>query len=73
MARESKEMQSVTIRIPKELYSDYKKVLMEQGKIVTYDVRRYMNDVVENHEKGENEYKKERPRLKVRSIHVLFL
>ena len=53
MARESKEMQSVTIRIPKELYSDYKKVLMEQGKIVTYDVRRYMNDVVENHEKGE--------------------
>ena len=73
MARESKEMQSVTIRIPKELYSDYKKVLMEQGKIVTYDVRRYMNDVVENHEKGENEYKKkERPRLKVRSIHVLF-
>ena len=73
MARESKEMQSVTIRIPKELYSDYKKVLMEQGKIVTYDVRRYMNDVVENHEKGKNEYKKERPRLKVRSIHVLFL
>ena len=53
MARESKEMQSVTIRITKELYSDYKKVLMEQGKIVTYDVRRYMNDVVENHEKGE--------------------
>ena len=37
----------------KDLYSDYKKVLMEQGKIVTYDVRRYMNDVVENHEKGE--------------------
>ena len=51
-------MQSVTIRIPKELYSDYKKVLMEQGKIVTYDVRRYMNDVVENHEKGKMSTKK---------------
>ena len=46
---------------------------MEQGKIVTYDVRRYMNDVVENHEKGKKVQKKRRPRLKVRSIHVLFL
>lgn len=53
MARESEEMQSVTIRIPKDLYAEYKVVLMEQGKIVTYDVRKYMNDVVENHKKGQ--------------------
>ena len=49
---EKEEMQSVTIRIPKELYFEYKQALLEQGKIVTYDVRRYMNDVVENHKKG---------------------
>lgn len=53
MARESKEMQSVTIRVPKELYAEYKVALMEQGKIVTYDIRKYMNDVVENHKKGQ--------------------
>ena len=48
MAREKEEMQSVTIRIPKDLYADYKKTLLAQGKIVTYDVRKYMNEVVEN-------------------------
>lgn len=53
MAGQSGEMQSVTIRIPKELYAEYKKALLEQGKIVTYDLRRYMNDVVENHKKGQ--------------------
>ncbi|WP_211270316.1 hypothetical protein [Caryophanon tenue] len=53
MVEEKEDMQSVTIRIPKKLYSDYKKTLLEQGKIVTYDVRRYMNDVVENHKKGQ--------------------
>ena len=47
MAREKEEMQSVTIRIPKDLYADYKKTLLAQGKIVTYDVRKYMNEVVE--------------------------
>lgn len=53
MVKESEGMQSVTIRIPKSLYAEYKKALLEQGKIVTYDVRRYMNDVVENHKKGQ--------------------
>ncbi|EGP4935281.1 hypothetical protein KWD34_15060 [Listeria monocytogenes] len=53
MAREKEEMQSVTIRIPKDLYADYKKTLLAQGKIVTYDVRKYMNEVVENHKKGQ--------------------
>lgn len=47
MAKENKEeMQTVTMRIPKELYLEYKQVLLEQGKIVTYDVRRHMNEVV---------------------------
>jgi len=53
MAREKEEMQSVTIRIPKELYAEYKKVLLEQGKIVTYDVRNYMTDVVGKYKKGQ--------------------
>ena len=49
-----KEMQSVTIRIPKNLYAEYKKALLAQGKIVTYDVRNYMSDVVEKQKKGQN-------------------
>jgi hypothetical protein len=55
MARENEkeEMKSVTMRIPKKLYSEYKQALLEQGKIVTYDVRRYMNEVVENHREGQ--------------------
>jgi len=51
--KEKKEMQSVTIRVPKELYAEYKETLLEQGKIVTYDVRKHMNEVVENHKKGQ--------------------
>lgn len=54
MATETK-MQSVTIRIPKELYAEYKEVLMEEGKIVTYDLRRHMKDTVENHKKGKGQ------------------
>lgn len=53
MAEEKTKMQSVTIRIPKELYSEYKQALLGQGKIVTYDLRRYMNDVVEESKKGQ--------------------
>lgn len=53
MAEKKEEMQSVTIRIPKELYADYKKALLVEGKIVTYDLRRYMNEVVENNKKGQ--------------------
>lgn len=52
-AENKEEMQSVTIRIPKELYLKYKQVLLEQGKIVTYDVRKHMSEVVENHQKGQ--------------------
>lgn len=53
MAAEKKEMQSVTIRIPKDLYAKYKKALLAQGKIVTYDVRNYMAEVVKNQAKGQ--------------------
>ncbi|WP_413527693.1 hypothetical protein, partial [Marinilactibacillus psychrotolerans] len=42
MSRENEKMQSVTIRIPKELYAEYKEILLKEGKIVTYDVRKYM-------------------------------
>ncbi|NLC30638.1 MAG: transcriptional regulator [Candidatus Moranbacteria bacterium] len=53
MSREKEEMQSVTIRIPKYLYVEYKQALLEQGRIVTYDVRKHMNEVVENHKEGQ--------------------
>jgi len=56
MARESSktEYQVVTMRIPKKMYADYKKVLKTQGKIVTYDIRNYMSKVVEESDmKGE--------------------
>lgn len=53
MPKEKEEMQSVTIRIPKDLYSDYKQALLEEGKIVTYDVRKHMNEVVKNHKEGQ--------------------
>lgn len=55
MAREKSDMKfkSVTMRIPEELYADYKKVLQKKGAIVTYDIRNYMNSVVENDKKGQ--------------------
>ncbi|MBF7122822.1 MULTISPECIES: transcriptional regulator [Lactobacillaceae] len=52
MTTEHTDMQSVTIRIPKDLYANYKKALLDQGKIVTYDVRNYMADVVKKQAKG---------------------
>lgn len=55
MTAEKKEMQSVTIRIPKTLYAEYKKTLLTQGKIVTYDVRNYMAEVVEKQTKGQKQ------------------
>ena len=53
MTTEKKEMQSVTILIPKELYAEYKKALLTQGKIVTNDVRNYMAEVVKEQTKGQ--------------------
>ena len=55
MAREKSDIRfkSVTMRIPEELYTEYKKVLQKKGAIVTYDIRNYMNNVVEDDKKGE--------------------
>ena len=59
MAREKSDVifQAVTMRIPKDLYENYKKVLRAEGKIVTYDVRAYMTKVVENAKREERETK----------------
>lgn len=55
MAREKSDMKFkiVTMRIPEELYSEYKNVLQKKGAIVTYDIRNYMNRVVEDDKKGQ--------------------
>ena len=55
MAREKStiEYQNVSMRILKELYAEYKKVLAKTGSIVTYDVRNYMKKVVEEDKKGQ--------------------
>lgn len=55
MAREKSDIKfrSVTMRIPEELYAEYKRVLQKKGAIVTYDIRNYMNNVVEDDKKGE--------------------
>lgn len=59
MAREKSDVvyQSVTMRIPKDLYEDYKKILRAEGKIATYDIRMYMNRIVEQAKKKERETK----------------
>lgn len=44
------EYQTVTMRIPKEMYAAYKRIMREKGSIVTYDIRRYMNSVIEEEE-----------------------
>ncbi len=47
MAQTKKVMRSVTIRVPKDLYEDYKRVLHKDSRIVTYDLRNYMQKVVD--------------------------
>lgn len=56
MSREKEKLKPVTIRVPENLYKEYKKVLLEEGKIVTYDIRRYIKEVVDNFnlKKGQN-------------------
>ncbi|EGO9031960.1 transcriptional regulator [Enterococcus faecalis] len=43
------EFQNVTIRVPKELYAEYKVVLKELGKIPTYAVINHMKEVIEKY------------------------
>ena len=47
MAQTKKVMRSVTIRVPKDLYEDYKRVLHKDSRIVTYDLRNYMQKIVD--------------------------
>lgn len=51
MAEEKIEYQVVTMRIPKEMYAEYKEILKSEGKIVTYEVRNHMRDYIENKKK----------------------
>ncbi|MEK4758655.1 hypothetical protein NSS69_12010 [Macrococcus sp. FSL W8-0367] len=55
MARESKHdnLRGVTIRVPDKLYKEYKEVLAQRGAIVTYDLRLYMQRVVDESKKEE--------------------
>lgn len=53
MIEKKEELRSITIRVPRELYANYKKALLAEGKIVTYDLRRYMNEIVEKSKKGQ--------------------
>ncbi|KPJ23263.1 hypothetical protein [Streptococcus phocae] len=48
MEQKKNEMTSISVRVPKQLYADYKKALMSEGKIVTYDLRNHMSDVIES-------------------------
>lgn len=51
--KEDIEYQVVTMRIPKIMYAEYKEVLKQEGKIVTYDVRNHMQNVIDKNKKGE--------------------
>lgn len=48
MSREKKkeEMTTVTFRIPKDMYEDYKTVLKNEGRIVTYDLRKHIKETI---------------------------
>jgi len=49
MPKESKNMRSITIRVDNELYDEYKEVLYEQSKIVTYDIRQHMRKTINDY------------------------
>lgn len=55
---EQKKYKQVTIRIPDELYSDYKEALHEDRAIPTYDIRNHMRSVVEQHKKTTTNFSK---------------
>lgn len=43
----------VTIRVPSQLYAEYKKVLIDKHTNTTYDLIRHIRETVENHNKEE--------------------
>jgi len=55
MSKEKIEYQVVTVRIPKKMYADYKEVLLQEGKIVTYDLRNYMHETIQKFKQQERE------------------
>ncbi|XIN08729.1 transcriptional regulator (plasmid) [Enterococcus faecium] len=58
MAEDKMDYQVVTMRIPKKMYQEYKKILKEEGKVVTYEVRNFMRDYIEEYSRKESEQKK---------------
>ena len=60
MAREKSNVKfkNVSMRIPEELYEQYKAVLAKTGSIVTYDVRNYMKSVVDEDKEKEQKWQK---------------
>lgn len=60
MAREKSNVKfkNVSMRIPEELYEQYKAVLAKTGSIVTYDVRNYMKNVVDEDKEKEQKGQK---------------
>lgn len=60
MAREKSNVKfkNVSMRIPEELYEQYKAVLAKTGSIVTYDVRNYMKSVVDEDKEKEKKGQK---------------
>jgi len=51
VVKEKIEYQVVTMRVPKKMYAEYKEILKSEGKVVTYEVRNFMRDYIENHKK----------------------
>lgn len=51
MSEEKIEYQVVTMRIPKEMYAEYKEILKLEGKVVTYEVRNFIREYIENYKK----------------------
>ncbi|BCZ46849.1 hypothetical protein psyc5s11_29160 [Clostridium gelidum] len=43
----------VTIRVPSQLYADYKKVLIDKHTNTTYDLLQHIKETVEQHNKEE--------------------
>lgn len=49
MSESKLEYQVVTMRIPKEMYEEYKDILKKEGKVVTYEIRNFMRNYIENY------------------------
>lgn len=44
---EKTKLKSISIRVPADLYEEYKNVLHKESKIVTYDLRNHMRHTIE--------------------------